>query len=100
MPQEMSMEARAYSFASMPSAKDREGNFRDICFPTTKKLRAEINAAVVEAYNAALEKGPVARDAEKPSATGRLKKAEKASKAAAKAPKAEKAASDRGGDAR
>ena len=44
-------------FASMPSMKDGMGGYQDVCFPTTKELRAEINGAVVEAYNSALEKG-------------------------------------------
>jgi len=44
-------------FAAMPSMKDGKGGYQDVCFPTTKELRAEINSAVVGAYNAALEKG-------------------------------------------
>jgi len=44
-------------FASMPGMKDGKGGYQDVCFPTTKELRAEINGAVVAAYNSALEKG-------------------------------------------
>lgn len=44
-------------FASMPSMKDGKGGYQDVCFPVTKELRTEINSAVVEAYNTALEKG-------------------------------------------
>ena len=44
-------------FAAIPSMKDGKGGYQDVCFPTTKELRAEINSAVVGAYNAALEKG-------------------------------------------
>lgn len=40
-------------FASMPSYKDADGDFREICSPC-KELRAEINAAVVDAYNLAI----------------------------------------------
>lgn len=43
-------------FAAMPSVKDAKGEYRDICFPVTKELRAQLNTAVLEAYNAALEK--------------------------------------------
>lgn len=46
-------------FASMPSMKDGKGGYQDVCFPTTKELRAEINGAVVAAYNTALEKTSV-----------------------------------------
>ena len=46
-------------FASMPGMKDGKGGYQDVCFPITKELRAEINGAVVEAYNTALEKTSV-----------------------------------------
>ena len=72
-------------FASMPSMKDGKSGYQDVCFPTTKELRAEINGAVVEAYNTALEKTSV-RDQikddaakEKPAAS-KEKTAEKATK--------------------
>ncbi|GHU79403.1 hypothetical protein FACS1894191_2120 [Clostridia bacterium] len=83
----------------MPSVKDKEGNYKDICFPTTKELRAELSAAVMDAYNAAVEKGLASRAAEKgapepekPSAMGKLNEAKKESQSRAKAPKPEKAA--------
>ena len=86
-------------FVAMPSAKDREGNFKDICFPTTKELRAELAASVMEAYNAAIEKGlsdraadKGAKDSERPSATEKLNEAKKESQSRAKAPKPDKAA--------
>ena len=86
-------------FVAMPSAKDREGNYKDICFPTTKELRAELAATVMDAYNAAVEKGLSDRAAEKgapeqekPSAVGKLNEAKKEAKAQAKAPKPEKSA--------
>lgn len=46
-------------FAAMPSAKDRNGEYRDVCFPVTKELRQEINRVVLEAYEQALEKPSV-----------------------------------------
>lgn len=46
-------------FAAMPSAKDRNGEYRDVCFPVTKELRQEINRVVMEAYEQALEKPSV-----------------------------------------
>lgn len=83
-------------FVAMPSAKDREGNYKDICFPINKELRAEMNAVVMDAYNAAIEKGLSDRAAdmgqEKPSAVGKLNEAKKESQSRAKAPKPEKSA--------
>jgi len=83
-------------FVAMPSAKDREGNYKDICFPTTKELRAELAATVMEAYNAAVEKGLSDRAAnkeqEKPSAVDKLNDAKKESQSRARAPKPDKAA--------
>ena len=66
----------------MPSTKDREGNFKDICFPTAKELRAEINTVVVEAHNNALEKMQDRKEPEKASAVGKLKEAENGKKSA------------------
>ena len=86
-------------FVAMPSTKDKEGNYKDICFPTTKELRAELSATVMDAYNAAVEKGLADRAAdrgapeqEKPSAVDKLNEAKKEAKAQAKAPKPEKSA--------
>ena len=45
-------------FTSMPQEKDSKGEYRDICFPVAKGLRKQINDAVLEAYEAALEKSP------------------------------------------
>lgn len=53
-------------FAAMPGRKDKDGNYRDICFPTTKELREEINSLVVDAYYAELEKGLAGRDNDSP----------------------------------
>ena len=87
-------------FVAMPSAKDREGYYKDVCFPTTKELREKINAVVLDAYNTAIEKGLTDRGADKPlkeadrpSATERLDAAKKEAAKAPKPPKAEKPAS-------
>ena len=86
-------------FVAMPSAKDKEGNYKDVCFPTTKELRAEITAKVMEAFNAEITKGLAERAAEKPapetkrpSAAKRLDKAKEEVAQAPKTPKAEKSA--------
>ena len=41
----------------MPSMKDQDGEYRDICFPVTGDLRKQLNAAVLGAYDQAVEKG-------------------------------------------
>jgi len=50
------MNAENGPFAAMPSTKDKDGNFKDVCFPTNKELRAELNKVVINAYNEELKK--------------------------------------------
>lgn len=73
-------------FAAMPNRKDKEGNYRDICFPTTKEGRAELNAVIMDAFNAAKEKAQ-----EKPSVKDQIKDGAKKTKEKA-APDKEKTA--------
>jgi len=40
-------------FVSMPSQKDKKGEYRDIYFPVTKEARQAINAAVLAQYGGA-----------------------------------------------
>jgi stage V sporulation protein G len=40
-------------FAAMPSYIDRNGNYRDYCFPITREYGAAINSAVAVAYEKA-----------------------------------------------
>jgi DNA-binding cell septation regulator SpoVG len=92
-------------FVSMPSTKDREGNYRDIFFPTTKELREKLNGVVLDAHNKAIDKMLSDRAGketpeERPSAAGKLDAAKK--EAGAKAPKGPKAPAKgkgKGGDA-
>lgn len=37
-------------FVSMPSQKDKNGEYRDTAFPITKDFRSEINSMVMEEY--------------------------------------------------
>ena len=37
-------------FVSMPSTKGKDGEYHDICCPTTKEMRQALNAAVLGAY--------------------------------------------------
>lgn len=41
-------------FVSMPSYKDQENNYHDVCFPVTAEFRAELNKAVETAYRQAI----------------------------------------------
>ena len=38
-------------FVSMPSRKDRNGEFRDVCHPITTEMRNIIQEAVIEKFN-------------------------------------------------
>ena len=64
-------------FVDMPSAKDANDKYHDICFPVTANFREKLNAAVLDGYAAAVEKnmdiGKAQREfAEKPEISGRL----------------------------
>ena len=49
-------------FAAMPSMKDRDGEYRDIAHPVTGDLRKQLNAAVLQAYDEALQEKASVRD--------------------------------------
>lgn len=42
-------------FVGMPSQPDGKGGYRDMAYPVTKEFRAQLNSAVLEAYEAKLE---------------------------------------------
>ena len=42
-------------YVSMPSTKGQDGKYHDICCPTTKEMRQALNAAVLSAYEKAVE---------------------------------------------
>lgn len=46
-------------FVAMPSKRNPNGDFRDIAHPINAITRGEIQRAVLEAYNSALEKEAV-----------------------------------------
>mgnify|MGYP000929337881 FL=1 len=62
-------------FVAMPQAKDKDGNYKDLVFPTTKEGRAQLNTAILDAYAAAKEKAQ-----EKPSVKDQLRDGAKAPK--------------------
>ena len=41
-------------FVSMPSYKGTDGEYHDLCFPTTPELRKQLNTAGAEAYKQAI----------------------------------------------
>ena len=42
-------------FVSLPSRRNVKGEWVEHCFPMTKELRATLSAAVLEAYEAAVQ---------------------------------------------
>lgn len=43
-------------FVAMPQRKTAEGEYKDICFPTTAEMRKELNSMVLGEYHRAVEK--------------------------------------------
>ena len=41
-------------FVSMPSYKGQDGEYHDLCFPTTPEFRKQLNSTVAEAYKQAI----------------------------------------------
>lgn len=65
-------------FVNMPAMKDSQGNWRDSFKPITADARRQLVGAIIDGYNAAIEKLRETLDAsrsatEKPSLTGALK---------------------------
>lgn len=56
------MDSEKGKFAAMPSMKDKDGEYRDICHPVTGDLRKQLNAAVLQAYDEALQEKASVRD--------------------------------------
>lgn len=59
-------------FVAMPSRKDKDGKYHDLCCPTTKEMRQALNTAILDEYQ---------RTMEKPSVRGALQDAAKESAA-------------------
>ena len=70
-------------FVAMPSTKGKDGQYHDICCPTTREMREALHSAVLGAYQLEMEH---------PSVRGALKEAAKET-AAHPAPNAQRAAS-------
>ena len=50
------MDSEKGKFAAMPNMKDKDGEYRQVCHPITGDFRKQLNAAVLEAYEQAVEK--------------------------------------------
>ena len=71
-------------FVSMPSTKGMDGQYHDICCPTTKEMREALHGAVLGTYQ---------KEMERPSVRGALNEASKETAARpAPAPEAERKA--------
>lgn len=64
-------------YVNMPSTQDKQGKWRDVCWPVTADFRRQLNDALIEGYGQAIENLQATleatMDAEKPSLTGALK---------------------------
>ena len=65
------------AYVNMPSTQDKQGKWRDVCWPVTADFRRQLNDALIEGYGQAIENLQATleatRGAEKPSLTGALK---------------------------
>lgn len=62
----------------LPSTQDKQGKWRDVCWPVTADFRRQLNDALIEGYGQAIENLQATLEAtkgaaEKPSLTGALK---------------------------
>lgn len=91
------MDSEKGKFVAMPSSKGNDGKYHDNCCPTTAEMRKAMNAAVLGAYEQALEspkqEKAAAKEPEKPSLRGAL---QSAAKEAAARPAPEAAKTDKG----
>ena len=65
-------------YVNMPSTQDKQGKWRDVCWPVTADFRRQLNDALSEGYGQAIENLQATLEAtkgaaEKPSLTGALK---------------------------
>ncbi|MBD5549896.1 MAG: stage V sporulation protein G [Lachnospiraceae bacterium] len=65
-------------YVNMPSTQDKQGKWRDVCWPVTADFRRQLNDALIEGYGAAIESLQATLEAtkgaaEKPSLSGTLK---------------------------
>lgn len=74
-------------FVAMPSRKGQDGQYHDICCPTTKEMREVLHSAILGAYQ---------KEMERPSVRGALKDASKEAESRPSPAKAAKRITDKG----
>ena len=55
-------------FMSLPARRNVNGDFKEICFPTTKELRAAMSDELLRAYAEAVDAAEIESEAEKAAA--------------------------------
>ena len=65
-------------YVNMPATQDKQGKWRDVCWPVTADFRKQLNDALIEGYGVAIESLQATLDAtigaaDKPSLSGALK---------------------------
>lgn len=65
-------------YVNMPSTQDKQGKWRDVCWPVTADFRRQLNDALIDGYGQAIENLQATLEAtkgaaEKPSLSGALK---------------------------
>ena len=65
-------------YVNMPSTQDKNGNWKDVCWPVTAEFRKQLNDALLDGYGQAIENLQATLEAtkgaaEKPSLSGALK---------------------------
>ena len=65
-------------YVNMPSTQDKQGKWRDVCWPVTADFRRQLNDALIDGYGQAIENLQATLEAtkgaaEKPSLTSALK---------------------------
>ena len=80
------------AFVAMPNRQDANGEYRDICFPTTAEMRSVLNDAVMNEYRRVMELGPKEKTSVRDTLQNTQKKAPPAKEKTAKQKKASREA--------
>ena len=83
------------AFVAMPDRKDKNGEYHEVCFPTTAEMRKALNAAVMGEYHRVVEVIAAKGESARPSVRDTL---QNAAKATAARPATEKAVQPRSAD--
>jgi stage V sporulation protein G len=59
------MNGKSGIFTAMPSVKQQNGEYKDVCFPVTAEFRNQLNQAVLAEYVAEITKPSVTKEVQK-----------------------------------